>query len=391
MRFLFLLALLLPALGYADVPKLTDATGKPFFGLKTDLYNAKKASRAPVYSGYLHAEALYPKHLDLRDTGKLSPIVDQGNCGSCVYNAGQSTIFDNYALAGYPLPGLLSRQFQMDCGKGWSCDGNLADYFLQGVQKTGGSPLESVYPYRAQDQNCKGTTATLYGQVADFRTLDGSAKSAIAAMNRNEKTGAKQTLMITVAAQGRFMSPGSGVLTSCEHGQVNHQISLVGYDCETAVDAAGNCVFDARGNLPPGVGYWIYRNSWSTGYGDRGFGKIKMTDSSGRKCFEINDEVTEVTPKVEPKPPVPAPSCSLKAAKNDVSVNEKVEVAVTAKDAEKASFGGTAIALANGVGKFEVSYGTPGFQTVRVDVTGPGGVALCETQLTVLPEVPSEP
>jgi hypothetical protein len=298
-----LLLFLISATAFAgDAPLKTDPAA-PFFGLKVDAYNAKKASRsAVIYRGYLQAEALFPKRLDLRETGVLSPIVDQGGCGSCVYNAGQSVIYDNYALAGVKLPGLLSRQFQMDCGEGWSCEGNVADYFLKGVQKTKGSPLESAYPYRAQDQSCRGTSSPLYGTVPKFRTLDGSPKSAIAAMNRNETTGYKQTLMITVAAQGRFMNPGSGVLSSCEHGQVNHQIALVGYDCETAVDAQGNCAFDAQGKLPPGVGYWIFRNSWNTSYGDRGFGKIKMTDSSGRKCFEINDEVTEVTVDVAPKP-----------------------------------------------------------------------------------------
>lgn len=274
-------------------------------GLDVKRYQAKKLSRsASPSTQYLDLAGTYPADLDLRDTGLLGPIVDQGQCGSCVYNAGQACIFDNYSLAGEPVPGLLSRQFQMDCGKGWSCSGNLAEYFLAGVMNTGGSPLETAYKYRAQDQGCQGTSAPKYGNVLDPAPIDNSPKSVIAFINN--PGGPKRTAMITAAASvGRFMSYSGGVLNVCARGSVDHQLGVAGYSCEDStelVDGKKVCKFDANGKLPPGVGWWLIRNSWGTGYGEQGWLRIKMTDASGHLCNEIGDEVYGFGVKVTPKP-----------------------------------------------------------------------------------------
>ena len=60
-------------------------------------------------------------------------------------------------------------------------------------------------------------------------------------------------------------------------------INIVGWDNEGAS-------FDANGNLPPGKGVWILRNSWGTSWGDGGFMRTKMTDAKGVRCNAVAKE-----------------------------------------------------------------------------------------------------
>lgn len=267
----------------ADLPlhAVADKHGKLFYTGK--LPRPKGITEIPVSREYLVKDAVYPKTLN-RDRSKLSKVIDQGQCGSCVYHAVTSTWQDTMILRGMPVLD-TSPQYLMDCAeRRWMCGGSFFEYVAAGLVAKGGSALRSEYPYRASNQSCKGSPA-LHGKVLSMRLIDPSQKSIIAALNDN------RTVAATIGAGGSFMNPVGGVVQGCSNIATNHQVEPIDYDCEAAVDAQGKCAFNAQGNLPNGVGSWIVRNSWGQWGGDGGFFKIKMTSSAGKKCFNITEEV----------------------------------------------------------------------------------------------------
>lgn len=275
--------------------KLLDGEGRAFY---TGRISPPSDRLAEVPSlKYLIGEASYPKTLK-RDISKLSEVLDQGSCGSCVYHGCSSAWMDTMILAGLPYLRIAPR-YMMECAaRDWGCSGSYAEKYWTGAVAKGGSALEKDYPYSPSQRACQGSPQ-LYGKILGFKIIDNSPKSSIAAMND------RKALAVTIGAGGSFMNYKSGVFSACSSVATNHQVEVYDYDCETAVDANGNCVFDANGKLPPGVGFWYMRNSWGTSWGDHGLIKIKMTDSRGNRCNNIMEEVSIVDVGVPIPPPGP--------------------------------------------------------------------------------------
>lgn len=247
-------------------------------------------------ASFLDADGDIPGAFHLSQFAELAPVKDQGACGSCVYFAVSATFEDTLRVRGLKLE-KTAPQFLMDCAqRKWMCSGSFFEYVAQGLVDKGGAAREADYPYRAHDQPCQGSPQ-LHGSIKSMRLIDRSPKSIMTALNK------RYAVAITIGAGGAFMNYDSGVLNQCQNIGTNHQVELVGYDCETAKDAAGNCKFDANGRLPNGVGHWVIKNSWGTGWGDQGYVKMKITNSSGGLCFNVAEEAGILETGVEPGPP----------------------------------------------------------------------------------------
>lgn len=259
-----------------------------------------KGYRSPGKSyEYFFRDGSYPKSFHLKELTELAPIKDQKSCGSCVYFATTAAYEDNRRIRKMGTE-ILSPQFIMDCAqRQWMCGGSFFEYVAKGLVGKGGTALESEYPYRASNQSCKGSPK-IYGKVDGFKIIDDSPKSIIAAMYEG-----KQAIAVTVGAGGAWGSYKSGVFNGCQGIGTNHEVVLVGYDCETSADAQGKCKFNSNGNLPNGVGIWHVRNSWGRGWGEDGYMRTKMTDSSGRKCNNLTEEagILEMGDPVPPPEP----------------------------------------------------------------------------------------
>lgn len=109
--------------------------------------------------GILEAEDLScPWKFDWRKKGKVSPVKDQGNCGSCWTFSTTGAMESHYAIVNKVDPPLLSEQQLVDCAgafNNFGCDGGLPSQAFEYIRYAGGITSEDRYPYTAQDGSCK--------------------------------------------------------------------------------------------------------------------------------------------------------------------------------------------------------------------------------------------
>ena len=294
-----IILVLLSALLFAEEPSFKSVRSPKKYA--TGLLKSDRAEMGPVDKSFLVSEGKLPGKFHLKDKVELSPIFDQANCGSCVYNSVVKNLEDSYRLRSVVHP-RLSRQFLMDCAAEWSCQGSFFSKVAEGLLVQKGTALESKYPYKARDQKCQGKDG-LIAPIESWKIIDNSAKSIMQAIHDG------YPVSVTVGANNAFMGYSSGVFNACSNVGTNHEVLIYGWDCESSVDADGNCVFDSNGKLPKGVGYWHMPNSWGEEWGESGNMRIKITSQSGRLCNNIAEEAaileTGIPIPVPPEPPLP--------------------------------------------------------------------------------------
>lgn len=192
----------------------------------------------------------------------VSPMLDQGNCGSCVAFATVGTLETQMNITRV-LPWLnpkFSTQALFACGGGGCETGWYPGAAAQYVQSRG-VPDEACAPYtmgaNGQDVSCSSICADSSSRsqkVASFKAYSGAdqVKAALA----------HGPVVTTMEVYSDFVLYSSGIYKHVS-GDIlgGHAISIVGYN---DVDR-----------------YWIIRNSWSTFWGENGYAMVSYDDVSG--------------------------------------------------------------------------------------------------------------
>lgn len=301
-ELVFLLFVLLGVSALADVPKATFQT-KDYHtihakGLKRSLHLQEFLKALPKHSRM--QDVPVPGTIDL--SALVSPPENQGGCGSCWDFSLTKALRSALMLAGKD-PGTLAFNYLLNnCGPGPSqggCGGGDFDAG-QSFLSNSGPWLESQDPYTQSEGRCK-TGLSVAGTALKMTQVGGTAPSF---EELAEAMAARHALSVDVAVCGSWESYSSGIFNQnqCGAGSINHMINLVGYNCETSVDSAGHCVFNAQGQPANGDGYLIAMNNWGTSWGEKGYmrsrwGVDALADTA------VYFEVTQPTPP--PPPPVP--------------------------------------------------------------------------------------
>jgi len=204
-------------------------------------------------------------------TGVVTPVKNQGNCGSCWSFSATGALEGVYALkypqtstwSGFSEQELVSCNTKTDSG----CNGGLMDRAFAYVANNKGLCSEVSYPYTSgttgQDGSCI-TTCTIDTKLnvpthTDVQTNSDSALASALALH--------PVSVAIQANQPAFQLYTSGVLTGTCGANLDHGVLAVGY-----------------GTYTDGTAYWKVKNSWGPTWGMAGYVLIQKdtTVNSGK-------------------------------------------------------------------------------------------------------------
>lgn len=140
--------------GQYGVNMFADVSPKEFreryLGLRPDL---QSENEIPLRKAEIPDIDL-PPSFDWRKKGAVTPVKDQGSCGSCWAFSVTGNVEGQYAIKHGQLLS-LSEQELVDCDDlDEGCSGGLPDNAYRAIEKLGGLELETDYPYEAENEKC---------------------------------------------------------------------------------------------------------------------------------------------------------------------------------------------------------------------------------------------
>merc|ERR1712010_59770 len=199
---------------------------------------------------------LLADEVDWRTKGAVTPVKNQGQCGSCWAFSTTGSVEGAMFQSSGTLKSYSEQQL-VDCStQNEGCNGGLMDYAFKYIE-TAPLMLEAEYPYKAKKGSCEYVASKGEGKVKAFKDVakDSTGDQLKAAVAKGPVSVAIQ------ANQMSFQGYHSGII---EHGcgeQLDHGVLAVGYG-------------SAAGPFGRDFTYFIVKNSWGPTWGDKGYVKI---------------------------------------------------------------------------------------------------------------------
>ncbi|KAE8747824.1 Cathepsin L-like peptidase 3 [Frankliniella occidentalis] len=208
----------------------------------------------------------WSKKVDWRSKGAVTPIKDQGQCGSCWSFSATGSLEGQLFLKNKNLVS-LSEQNLVDCSWDFGnqgCNGGLMDSAFAYIKSNGGIDTEESYPYTAEDGgSCLYKAENNAGVNTGYKDVQSESESAL--RDAVEKVGPVSVAID--ASNWSFQMYTSGIYyePACSSYSLDHGVLAVGYGSEW-----------------PNKEFWIVKNSWGTSWGEEGY--IKMARNKKNNC-----------------------------------------------------------------------------------------------------------
>jgi cathepsin L len=193
-----------------------------------------------------------PDAIDWRAENLVTPIKNQGQCGSCWAFSTTGVIEGVHAKQTGNLVSLSEQQL-VDCSQGnYGCGGGWPSLALENVIKRGGIDSEKSYPYQGDDESCSYNKSNIGAIIKSVVN--------ITKYNMTELVNAIGTIgPISVAIDASdpaFQFYSGGIYTSkvCSPDNLDHAVLAIGYG------------FTSNKSK-----YFIIKNSWGMDWGEEGF------------------------------------------------------------------------------------------------------------------------
>jgi len=247
---------------YLGINEYADWSNDEYKAFLTNYIQSNISYASATFLAPSNVEA--PSEVDWRKEGYVTPVKNQGQCGSCWAFSTTGSLEGQHFKKTKKLVS-LSEQNLVDCSRkqgNLGCQGGLMDNGFKYIEANHGIDTEASYPYTGKNGVCHFKPSDVGATVTGFTDITSGDEQAL--MQAAATVG---PISVAIDASGlRFQLYRSGIFNNprCSSTKLDHGVLVVGYGTEAGKD------------------YWLVKNSWGETWGINGY--IKMSRNKHNQC-----------------------------------------------------------------------------------------------------------